>query len=196
MTERQWASLTDGDLVGMAQSGDLKAFEALFQRYQARIYGIVYGMVSNPTDAADLAQEAFVRAFKQLAKLRADGAVYAWLRTTAVHLGIDFLRRRASLTFESLDAGPRGGENATREIEDWQYNPHRQLTAQMRQQAVNDAIGALSDDHRAVVVMHHLEGMGVDEIADALSVPAGTVKSRLARAREAMRRKLSAFAEA
>jgi RNA polymerase sigma-70 factor (ECF subfamily) len=188
---------SDGELIRRAQRGDASAFETIYQRYHARLYRVLYGVTGNAADAADLTQEVFIRAYKELERLRADGNLYGWLRTTAVHLGIDLIRRRGTLRFDSLDA-PREneeGESLAFEIEDESANPHALLEARSLKEAIQKALTYLSPDHRAVVTMHYLEEIPVEEIAAQLEVPVGTIKSRLARAREALRRYLAPYME-
>lgn len=185
----------DSELLKRAQAGDLAAFEALYKRYHLRIYRVLYGVVGNGADAADLTQEAFVRAYSELDRIRSDGNLYGWLRKTALNLGIDCLRRKKTLTLVSLDA-PRessDGDAFAWEVEDEAQNLHRALEAQSLHEALHVGIERLSPDHRTVVTMHYIEEMPVEEIAELLDVPVGTVKSRLARARDALRQMLTVF---
>lgn len=185
----------DSELLKRAQAGDLAAFEALYNRYHSRIYRVLYGLVGNSADAADLTQEAFVRAYSELDRIRSDGNFYGWLRKTALNLGIDCLRRRKMLTLVSLDA-PRESSNSDAfawEVEDETQDVHRALETQSLHEALHISIERLSPDHRTVVTMHYVEEMPVEEIAELLNVPVGTVKSRLARARDALRQMLIVF---
>lgn len=184
---------TDADLVRRAKAGDERAYEALFGRHQRRIYAIVYGMLRNDADAKDATQEAFVRAYRSLPRLEAAGAFGGWLAQIAVNICRDILKR-PRLVARSLDE-PLGDEDSEYKLEipDWSESPERASLASELQDVVHRAIGTLSADHRAVITMHHLEGMDVLQIADILGVSEGTIKSRLSRARAELRRKLGHY---
>jgi RNA polymerase sigma-70 factor (ECF subfamily) len=192
MFRRNLTRLTDADLVLRAQRGDPAAFEELYRRYSGRVYALLFGMVGNTDDAAELAQEVFLRAFRRIGSLRADQAVYGWLRATATNLGIDFLRHGKLIAYEPLEGT---NPNAPRDIVSPQDDPERAVIRQETQEAVVDAVANLKPAHRMVVALHHFEGMSVEEVATALDVPVGTVKSRLARARDALRTALAPIVE-
>ncbi len=187
----------DAILVHEAQAGDLAAFERLFARYQARIFNIIYGMVSNKDDAADLTQEAFLKAYRALGSLRDGQAFYAWLCRIAVNLCRNFRRGLPSMPPLSIDEGILiDGERAPLDIADCTYEPSRLAEVNAVGTAVRDAIQTLSPDHRDVMVMHHLQGLPLDHIARVVGVPVGTVKSRLSRGRDCLKRALRTFVEA
>lgn len=190
-----FSDLTDAELVQRAKDGDDSAFEALFGRHHRRIYGIVYGMLRNDADASDATQEAFVRAYRSLPRLEAPGAFGGWLAQIAVNICRDILKRPRVIA-RSLDE-PLGDEDSEYKLEipDWSESPERASMSQELQDVVHRAIGTLSTDHRAVITMHHLEGMDVLQIADVLGISEGTVKSRLSRARAELRRKLGYYIE-
>ncbi len=190
-----YGDLTDAQLVQRAKAGDERAFEVLFGRQHRRIYAICYGMLRNEADASDATQEAFVRAYRSLHRLEAPGAFGGWLAQIAVNICRDILKR-PRLVARSLDE-PLGDEDSEfkLEIPDWTDSPEKASMTQELQDVVNRAIGTLSPDHRAVVTMHHLEGMDVLQIADVLGVSEGTVKSRLSRARAELRRKLGHYVD-
>lgn len=188
-----YGDLTDADLVRRAKAGDERAYETLFARHQRRIYAIVYGMLRNDADAKDATQEAFVRAYRSLPRLEAAGAFGGWLAQIAVNICRDILKR-PRIVARSLDE-PLGDEDSEYKLEipDWSESPERASLTSELQDVVHRAIGTLSADHRAVVTMHHLEGMDVLQIADILGVSEGTIKSRLSRARAELRRKLGHY---
>lgn len=197
MSDGQTVEYVDTDLVRRAKQGDLAAFEELFNQHQKRVYNIVYGMVCNDNDAAELTQDVFVRVFRSIKSLRAEEAFFTWLRTTAVNMCRDHMRRRNGVRIESLDEKIllNGGDELEREVPDKAANPAKVLEAKDTRRAVHTAIDMLSDEHRAVVTLHHLEGLDVQEIAQMLCCPVGTVKSRLARARDELRRRLTPYVE-
>jgi len=192
MFRRNYARLSDSELVTRAQKGERGAFEELYKRFSGRVYALVYGMVANPDDAAELTQEVFARAFRRLQNLRADQAVYGWLRATATNLAIDFLRHGKLVQFEPLEGNV---PDSPRDLESPEDDPERQALRSETREAVASAVAGLKPAHRVVVALHHFEGLSLEEIAQTLDVPVGTVKSRLARAREALRVMLAPMVE-
>ncbi len=187
--------MADVSLVRRTKAGDVSAFEELFRRYQKRVYNMAYRLVGNESDASELTQEVFVKVFNSIGRLRAEEAFLTWLRTVTVNVCRDFGRRKKPNT-ESLDATVKfeDGE-VSREIADPSIGPEKQLLLDDKQQAIRRAVSTLSPEHRTVIVLHHLEGMDVSEIAKMLDSPIGTVKSRLSRAREELKRKLSHYVD-
>lgn len=184
----------DADLVSRALAGDQMAFRALFDSYSPRIYHLAVRMLGNTDDAADATQEIFVRAFKRLHTLKHGQAFSAWIMRMAINLLHDQLRKKRHVTC-SLDESYDDSSHGKREITD--YSPgqeERYLSAELSQQ-IQRALLSLPEEHRTVVILHHLEELGVEEIAAILQIPAGTVKSRLARARATLRMKLAGYLE-
>jgi RNA polymerase sigma-70 factor, ECF subfamily len=171
-------------------------FEALVETHYARTYSFIYRMVQSEPDAADLTQETFVRVYKALPRLRAEGALFAWIRRIASNLCMDYLRRRnSSLPTFSLDArvSEESDTMLSWDIADPTAEPQSLFASRERKNVLYRAIQTLPEEYRAVIVMHHIEEMRVEDIAGALGVPAGTIKSRLSRARRELRRKLSPY---
>ncbi len=181
------------DLVARARSGSLEAFGDLYQAHQAGIYTFIRGQVRDPELAADLTQQTFVRAWESLSRLREVAAFRGWLHRIAMNLIRDEAKSgRARLevvesALEEYDLTEVAGDadpSADAVI-------NRDLAAHVRQ-----ALVGLPEEQRQVVIMHHLEGLGVAEIARAQGVRPGTVMSRLSRAREALRKRLGRYVEA
>jgi len=184
------------DWVRRAQEGDVRAFEQLFQQYHRGIYNTIYQMTRNEADAADLTQEVFVRAYRALPRLQTPEAFTSWLYRIAVNLSRNWLRDRGRVRIESLELpGDDGEEGNTREIADPTGDPSVLVQTQDLQERVQKAVAGLSPDHRTVVTLHHLQGMPVEEIARVLDCSIGTVKSRLSRARDHLKRKLAGYVE-
>jgi len=184
---------TDRELVARAKTGDVSAFEALYRRYNDRLYNFVRQLELSPEDAADIVQDSFIRAWKALPSLREDAMFGSWLHRIALNRGRDAMRSRSRRPVaEMADPSPSG---VSFEIPDESPGPEQELIADDVGAAVRRAIGTLSEDHRLVITMHHLEEMDVQAISDALRVSRGTVMSRLSRAREALRRKLAPYVE-
>lgn len=185
----------DADLVRLAQAGDQGAFQQLFERYQKPVYNVIYRMLLNPEDAADLTQDTFVNAFRAIRGLRDPNIFYPWVRQIAVNLTRNHHKRQSRVQFQSMSEGTLTdeGEELSRELPDPNASPVTDLEDKELQERVAAAIDTLSPDHRAVVILHHLEDMPVAEIADALGISVGTVKSRLARARDRLSHKLRQY---
>ena len=185
------------DRVRRAQAGDVAAFEELFEQFQRGIFNAIYQMVRNEADAADLTQKVFIRAYKALPRLKAPAAFGAWLHRIALNMTRNHIRDTTRVRVESLDR-PWGDDETSnpRDVADDAAGPAEALeSAEVRAQ-VQDALGTLSDVHRMVVTLHHLEGHSVEEIAQMMDCSVGTVKSRLSRARAHLHRRLTPFVEA
>ncbi len=182
------------ELVARAQTGSLEAFEALYRAHQSGIYTFIRSQVREPELAADLTQQTFVRAWEGLARLREAGAFRGWLHQIAANLVRDEVksgRARLEVTVSSLTAEEDDPEIEFPSAEEAETTALRnELRGHVRQ-----ALAQLPAEQRAVVVMHHLEDLPVAEIARALGVRPGTVMSRLARAREALRKRLARYVE-
>ena len=178
-----------------AKEGDKKAFEEIYQLYHRRIYNAVYGMLSDPDDAQDVTQDVFMRLHDALPTLRADEAFSTYLYRIALNLCRDRARRKKRVRFQSMDT-PRAdseGDVEPMEFPDQGKLPEETLANDELQTRVRQAVQTLSVDHKAVIVMHHFQGMEVNDIANILKVPTGTVKSRLARGRDQLHRKLKSY---
>ncbi len=178
-----------------AKEGDKKAFEEIYHLYHRRIYNAVYGMLSDPDDAQDVTQDVFMRLHDALPTLRADEAFSTYLYRIALNLCRDRARRKKRVRFQSIDT-PRADDDGDVEPMDFPDQgklPEETVNTDELQQRVREAVTTLSTDHKAVIVMHHFQGMEVNDIAGILGVPTGTVKSRLARGRDQLHRKLRSY---
>jgi RNA polymerase sigma-70 factor (ECF subfamily) len=183
-------------VVARARAGDAEAFRQIFDACHERIYNYIWQMVRDDDLTADLTQETFIRVYRSLPELRDARAFHAWLYRIAANIVRDE-RKRARLPTVSLDELVEGkeGEAAEREFADWSDNPERKLVQQELSQAVDCAVASLSPEHREVIVLHHLRGLEVRDVARVLQIAEGTVKSRLGRARAILRRKLAPLVE-
>jgi RNA polymerase sigma-70 factor (ECF subfamily) len=180
------------DLVVRARDGSLEAFEGLYQTHQAGIYAFIRAQVRDPELAADLTQQTFVRAWESLPRLRDTGAFRGWLHRIAMNLIRDDAksgRSRLEVVASSLE------EYDLSEVASTAEPPAEALLGSELNRQVRRALHALPVEQRQAVVMHHLEGLGVAEIARVQGVRPGTVMSRLARAREALRGRLARYVE-
>ena len=184
------------DLVPQARAGDMGAFEALYQRHQAGIYMFLRSQVHDAELAADLTQQTFVRAWESLARLREPGAFQSWLHRIALNLVRDEAKSgRARLEVVATDLGDERTGAAVGEAAARDPTPEALALSSELRDRVWQALGSVSAEQRAALVMHHMTGMSVGEIARAMKVRPGTVMSRLARGREALRKLLGSYVE-
>lgn len=180
--------MTEQELVSRAKQGDQDAFAQLVEANQNRIYSLTLRMTGHPEDAADLAQDAFLRAWRTLPTFQGDSSFSTWLYRLASNLCIDFLRqekrKKANLTVMSLDDDE---DSPSAEIPDRRFTPETELQRKELRHAVGQALLQLSDEHRQVLVLREADGRSYAEIAELLGLEEGTVKSRIARARLSLR---------
>jgi RNA polymerase sigma-70 factor (ECF subfamily) len=185
----------DRNLVRQAQTGDLEAFDELVVRYQERIYALVYHMTSNHEDANDLAQEAFVKAWKALRNFKGDSSFYTWVYRIAVNHTLNHLKTRRNRThhvsLNDLDFNAEHDPDLIQLIS--HRNPRRDANLRELGERLNAAILKLSEEHRTVVTLHDIQGLPHDEIAKILECNPGTVRSRLFYARQQLQAWLSDF---
>jgi len=183
---------SDEAIVERVKSGETDAFGLLVQKYQDRVYSTILNYVNSVEEATDLAQEAFVKAFFALKRFQGSSAFYTWLYRIAVNTAIDYLRKRPAVRIDSLEddrfreAGfePAAGRSA---------DPEHALALKEQKQLVRDAIAALSEKLRTALILHDVEGLSQEEVADILNCPVGTVKSRVSRARSELRVALEGY---
>jgi RNA polymerase sigma-70 factor (ECF subfamily) len=180
----------DQALVERVQNGDSKAFDLLVQKYQNRISKLIARFVRNPADVQDVAQEAFIKAYRALPNFRGESAFYTWLYRIAINTAKNHLvaAGRKSPTYavdvqevEKYDASEWLKEYAT---------PERELLADEIQVTVNTALEGLPPDLREAITLREIEGLSYEDIAQVMDCPIGTVRSRIFRAREAIDEKL------
>lgn len=191
--------LTDDEaaLIRCAQDGDNAAFDALVVLHQNKVFNLCRWNLGNDEDAADAAQDVFVRAWKALPRFRGDCALSTWLHRIAVNVISDSAsrRQRAPLPLSNLETAD--GETAELEIEDLaaDANPSDVALSHARRRAVQSALADLPQPQRAVLVLFDVQGHSYEDVAAILELPLGTVKSRLSRARLALRERLEAHRE-
>jgi RNA polymerase sigma-70 factor (ECF subfamily) len=180
----------DQALVERVQKGDSKAFDLLVQKYQSRILKLIARFVRNPADVQDVAQEAFIKAYRALPNFRGESAFYTWLYRIAINTAKNHLvaagRKTPSYAVdvqevEKYDASEWLKEYAT---------PERELLADEIQVTVNNALEGLPPDLREAITLREIEGLSYEDIAQVMDCPIGTVRSRIFRAREAIDEKL------
>jgi RNA polymerase sigma-70 factor (ECF subfamily) len=185
------ADVSDLSLVRRVQRGDKGAFDALVLKYQHKLVKLVMRYVRNPAEAEDIAQEAFIKAYRALPQFRGDSAFYTWLYRIAINTAKNAVvsRDRSPIEYD-LD---RNSSDESYDMQARMKDPDTPeglvLTDEIRS-TVNAAIDALPEDLRTAIVLRELEGLSYEEIATAMDCPVGTVRSRIFRAREAIDKRL------
>ena len=181
---------SDLELVRRAQRGERGAFDLLVLRYQHKVIKLVARLLRDPTEAEDVAQEAFVKAYRALGSFRGDSAFYTWLYRIAVNTARNAMasRQRRPLDYEAeLSEGEQSTVESRLRHTD---TPEATVLSEEIRETVNRAVAALPEDLRTAIILREVEGLSYEEIAAAMDCPVGTVRSRIFRAREAIDRSL------
>ena len=177
-------------LVERVQKGDKRAFDLLIQKYQHRIVSLVSRYVSDPSEAQDVAQEAFIKAYRAIKRFRGDSAFYTWLYRIAINTAKNWIvaknRRPPSSDIDAVDAEQYGISDRLRETS----TPENELLREEIERTVFATIAGLPEDLRTAIMLREMDGMSYEEIATTMECPIGTVRSRIFRAREAIDEKL------
>ncbi len=180
----------DQSLVERVQNGDKKAFDILVQKYQFKLQKLISRYVHDPSEVMDVAQEAFLKAYRALPGFRGESAFYTWLYRIGVNTAKNHLisqgRKPPNMDIDVEDASYLDGES---DLKDY-ATPERLLIRDEIEATVRNAIEKLPEDLRVAITLRELDGLSYEEIAEQMACPVGTVRSRIFRAREAINNKL------
>lgn len=185
----------EADLIALAKKGDMAAFDELVKSHFRRVFGVAYHMLGQREDAEDVTQAVFIKAHRALDRFRGQSAFSSWLHRIAVNETLNVIKKRKKATYVPMDDlhldSPEDPAHARLISND---SPERAAHLKDLNKLLNTALQSLSQPHRLVVVLHDLEGMPHDKIADLLGCSAGTVRSRLFYARQLLQLELKEFA--
>lgn len=179
MTREQEAAVIQSVL-----DGDVNAFETIVKEYEKNVYNLALRMTGNSEDAADMSQEAFIKAYNSLSSFRGDSKFSVWLYRIVSNVCLDYLRSRTRKPTVSLSTENDDGEEVELDIADESQSPELLLDRSLTRDAVRRGLAALPPDHREILMLREIQGLSYEEIAAALGLEAGTVKSRIFRARK------------
>lgn len=181
------SSNSETELLERSRAGDTQAFDRLVQEHYVLAYNTAYRLLGTVDQAEDATLESFTRAYRSLDRFRGEASFSTWLYRIVTNVCLDQLRGAAQAP-DSLEEG--GPEGRPREVPDESANPAEVALQRRRQQMVHQALQQLSSPHRIVLVLYDLNGFSYEEVGRVLEVPVGTVKSRLNRARHALKQEL------
>jgi len=187
--------ISDQQLVERVQLGDKNAFNLLVLKYQNKVMSLIARYVRNQADVADVAQEAFIKAYRALPNFRGESAFYTWLYRIAVNTAKNHLvaqgRRAPANDIDAEEAEYYDGSDALKEF----ASPERLMLSDEIQKVVFDTLDTLPEELKMAISLRELDGMSYEEIANVMDCPVGTVRSRIFRAREAIDKKLQPLLE-
>ena len=174
----------EGRLIARIMEGDGNAFESLVLKNQRKVYHLCLRMTGNPSDAEDLAQEAFIRAYNNLGSFKRESSFSQWLYRLTSNVCIDHLRREKRRDISSLTYIDDLGIAQEIELSDERFTPEGALERRQVKESIQRGLDMLSVEHREILVMREMEGLSYEEIGSFLGISPGTVKSRISRARQ------------
>ncbi len=180
-------------LIEQALRGSQKAYEVLTERHRQAVYHVIYKIVRDKETAHDLVQDTFMKAFSSLASYRSEFRFSTWLYKIAANCSIDYLRKK-KINAMSLDQQLQTKDGTVGiEVADYSYHPGQELERKEQRFSIEEAIDSLPDKYKEVIIYRHKDDKSYEEIADLLNIPVGTVKARIFRARELLKKKLKEF---
>jgi RNA polymerase sigma-70 factor (ECF subfamily) len=199
LEQHQNIKAEDASLVERWRRGDISAIERLAGKYQGRIYNLILKICANPDTAAELTQDTFVKIIENIDRFESRSSFYTWAFRIAVNLALNYCKRKTTVRWTSLDAETVADDEQTKQslaaiLQD-EKSPDPSQIAENRElcRLVQAALDKLDDEQKTIIVLRDIEGMDYAQIAEVLVVELGTVKSRLSRARAALRHLLEAL---
>lgn len=181
---------SNSELIEQAIQGDEAAYKQLLENYRGAIFNLLYKMVRNKEETEDLVQEAFIKAFRALPSFNEEYAFSTWLYKIAINNCIDHMRKKRLKTY-SMDKPVQSKDGEVdREFPDTSMSPDKQVLHEERTNIIEAAIDELPENYKIAIILRHSEEKAYEEIADILNIPLGTVKARIFRAREMLKKKL------
>ena len=190
------ADTPDPELVQRAQGGELAAFEALTARYEQRVFSLARRILQQEQDAEDVTQQTFLSALENLPGFRGEASFATWLFRIATHAALKIIRKRKGRETVSLEAATDGGDEADavphpEYIADWRQSPEQLVQRNEIRRLLDEALARLDEKHRLVFLLRDVEGLSIQETAEALGLSEANVKVRLLRARLQLREQLT-----
>jgi RNA polymerase sigma-70 factor, ECF subfamily len=190
------SSRDDAALIRRCQRGDVEAMNELIQAYQKHVFNLAFRLSGNYDDAQDIAQEAFIRVFNSINSFRGEANFSTWIYRIVTNVFLDERKKQRVRDHGSLDEYLELEDSSVaRQIEDPSPGPEASVEQRERNEVVGQAVLALPENQRVMIALYHFQGRSYEEIADIMQLPIGTVKSRLNRARLALKEKLGAARE-
>lgn len=180
----------NSELIKKAIEGDESAYKNLLENYRGAIYNLLYKMVRNKEETEDLVQEAFMKAFKALPSFNEEYAFSTWLYKIAVNNCIDHMRKKKLQTYSMNKPVQSKDGELDREFPDTSMSPDKSILSDERASIIETAIDELPENYKTAIILRHSEEKSYEEISKILNIPLGTVKARIFRAREMLKKKL------
>jgi RNA polymerase sigma-70 factor (ECF subfamily) len=193
--ERQQEADSDMATVRQVQAGDVAAFDRLIVKYRERVFGILYNMTSNREDAADLTQDAFIKAFQSINRFGGQSSFFTWLYRIAINSTLSHLRKtrlRSFFSLETIDQDAPVSRELIAALTD-KTGADRDTYVRELQEKLNEAMQKLSIKHRTVVTLFEVDGLSHQEIAEVMNCSVGTVRSRLHYAKQLLQSELQSY---
>ncbi len=179
-------------LIDKCRKGDIHAFEELISSYEKKIFNIVYRIVGDYNDAEDISQEIFIKVFRSINNFKERSSFYTWLYRIAVNECMDILKKKKKTAAYSIDTPIQTEDDQIpREIKDYGESPEEKVERKELRNYIESALNSVTYEHRTMIVLRDIQGLSYEEIAEIVKCPAGTVKSRINRARKALKELLS-----
>lgn len=192
--ERQHEAGADWVVVQRVQAGEVAAFDQLILKYRERVYAMIYNMTSNREDAADLAQDTFIKAFQSINRFQGQSSFFTWLYRIALNSALSHIRKnklRSFFSFDRVHEDPSVSE-ILNQLTD-KKDVEREVFVGELQEKLNEAMQKLSIPHRTVVTLFEIDGLSHEEIADIMDCSVGTVRSRLHYAKQLLQVELQSY---